>query len=525
VRVAFVYVRQSRTDERSVSLDVQEAACRRLPDVAGCDKVELFRDEDISGATEKRPQYQGMLRRIRAAKPTDEVAVVSAYDLSRLGRDAEVLLAFHRLMATKPWIAVRFADGMPFGLSAMERAIFGTSSVFAEWHRNVTSEKIRQAYAHLNARGLPTGMPPYGYRRSPTGELVPDQQESLVVQRIFGDYANRHLSARSIADRLNIDGVRKPGSRSHGLGWVPDTVIDVVQNVAYTGRTYSISRARREGDVIEASWPAIIDPSLFEAAQRQIGRNRRGGGWTAARARHYAFQGLLQCAHCGRPMRAKTNYSAFYYYCRNDVALDQQCPGARSGVREERLLPWAHHLIERIDRLTPAGFTEAVRRSERAPKSAKSLESVDRALQHLKDLYTWGDISASEYQRKRDVLAATRLELSSATESKPTMNINGLLDAWVTGDPVTRRQLLVTLFEKLIVRDGEIVEYVPRKDRAKEVYALISAALGGSDVITLPKLSVINGRGTRRASGRSRVSRSGKGGIATLDWQYRVRIA
>src|SRR5207248_6604876 len=126
----------------------------------------------------------------------------------------------------------------------------------------------------------------------------------------------------------------------------------------------------------------------------------------------------------------------------------------------------------------------------RSPRPAKSLVTVDRALQHLKDLYTWGDISATEYQRKRDELVATRSELTSPAMSKPTVNINGLLDAWATGDPVTRRQLLVTLFEKLIVRDGEIVQYVPRKDRAKEVDALITAAIGGSDEITVPKLSV-----------------------------------
>lgn len=143
-------------------------------------------------------------------------------------------------------------------------------------------------------------MPPFGYRRTTNGAFIQDQHESTVVQRIFSDYANGHLSARVIADRLNIDGILKPGSRTKGLSWVPDTVVDIVQNVAYIGKTYSISRARREGNLIGASWDSIIDPKLFEAAKNQVVRNRRGGGWTAARARHYAFQGLLECAHCGR---------------------------------------------------------------------------------------------------------------------------------------------------------------------------------------------------------------------------------
>ena len=279
----------------------------------------------------------------------------------------------------------------------------------------------------------------------------------------------------------------------------------------YGRHTFSISRARREGQLIEAKWPGIVDPKIFEAAQRQIVRNRRGGGWTPARARHYVFPGLLQCAHCGRPMRAKTNYSAFYYYCRNDVALGQQCPGARAGVREERLLPWAGYLIEKIDCLTPEGFAEAVQRSAPRRKAPTSIAAIDKALARLQDMYTWEDISPSDYQRKRGELLLTRSQLTAVTTNKPVVNIYGLLSAWRTGDLVTRRELLLTLFDTLIVRDGEIVEYIPRKDRAAEVEALISAALGGSDEIGG---ATGLGRSTWPVSG----SMSGTGGTTVNSW-------
>jgi site-specific DNA recombinase len=244
---ALIYVRQSRTDEASVSLDVQEAACRRIADVAKADRVELYRDEDVSGGTERRPRYQAMLRRIADAKGAADVAVVAAFDLSRVSRDAEVLLRFHGLMTAKPWIAVRFADGMPFGSTAIERAMFGNSAVFAEWHKNVTSEKIRAAYQHRNARGAATGMPPYGYRRRPRAigsrvEFEVVDEEARVVRRIFELYATGEHSAKAVSQQLH--GLQRARGRS-ALGWLPDTVVDTLSNVAYIGKTYSISRARR----------------------------------------------------------------------------------------------------------------------------------------------------------------------------------------------------------------------------------------------------------------------------------------
>jgi len=250
--VALLYVRQSNTDPGSASLDDQEAACRRIPEVAASDQVELYRDADISGATEDRRDYQRLLRRIEDGKPGSDVAVVAAYDLSRISRDAEVLLRFHRRLSGKPWITVRFADKMPFGVSAIEKAIYGTTSVFAQLLKDQTAEKIRLACSSLNAAGKATGMAPYGYRRE-FGDPVNrrkvrfeiNEEEAEVVRRLFRDYAQGNTNTRILAGRLNAEGIKKPGSRSKGLGWVPDTIVDILQNVAYVGKTFSISRARR----------------------------------------------------------------------------------------------------------------------------------------------------------------------------------------------------------------------------------------------------------------------------------------
>jgi DNA invertase Pin-like site-specific DNA recombinase len=503
---ALIYVRQSRTDEASVSLDVQEAACRRIADVAKADRVELYRDEDVSGGTERRPRYQAMLRRIADAKGTADVAVVAAFDLSRVSRDAEVLLRFHGLMTAKPWIAVRFADGMPFGSTAIERAMFGNSAVFAEWHKNVTSEKIRAAYQHRNARGAATGMPPYGYRRSPRlpgsrVEFEVVEEEARVVRRIFELYATGEHSAKAVCERLHAESIERSRARSvHG--WLPDAVVDVLGNVAYIGKTYSISRARREGDVIDAEWAPTVDAALFARVQALMGDRRV---FRVSAPAEYAFARLVVCAGCGNFMRATRTHGLVYYYCRRDVPTEDRCPA--HSVREESLEAWADALFARIERLQPADFARAVRTAgERRQTPSGSAESVTRSLERLEKMFLWGHKGEDAYRKERARLDALRDELTrAAAPTSPVIaRLSGVGRAWAHGRPPERRALLRALFERLYVDHGTVARYVARREYREEVEELVGRAVGnGLEYVEPGSLTVSEGRG--------------KGGIRTLE--------
>ncbi|HCF99496.1 MAG TPA: hypothetical protein DEV93_03020, partial [Chloroflexi bacterium] len=89
------------------------------------------------------------------------------------------------------------------------------------------------------------------------------------------------------------------------------------------------------------------------------------------------------------------------------------------------------------------------------------------------------------------------------------MKREGIREVWERGDASARQQLLGTLFERLILSDGEIIEYVPRPEYAVEVIALINQAIGPSGVVNAPA------EYSWRAKGRPRrhVANGGKGGI------------
>jgi hypothetical protein len=63
---------------------------------------------------------------------------------------------------------------------------------------------------------------------------VSDEQ----LSHIFMSLTPRDLSMRPARHRVK--------------GWTATTLNDILLNTAYTGRTYSVSRRRREGELIEA---------------------------------------------------------------------------------------------------------------------------------------------------------------------------------------------------------------------------------------------------------------------------------
>lgn len=98
----------------------------------------------------------------------------------------------------------------------------------------------------------------------------------------------------------------------------------VLCNIAYIGKTYSISRRHCEGDLIDAKWPPVTESSTWEDVQRRRRINTRAEKATGVDSgrRQYTFQDLLRCI-CGRRLAAQTTKGRVYYRCRGADAPDR----------------------------------------------------------------------------------------------------------------------------------------------------------------------------------------------------------
>jgi hypothetical protein len=311
-----------------------------------------------------------------------------------------------------------------------------------------------------------------------------DELAAPVIQRIFAEYATGRYSVKVIASRLTAEGVvldNQGPARHRTRVWTVTTLNDILLNVAYTGRTYSVSRRRREGELIPAQWPALVDIETWEKTQALKARYHHHDNGRVARGRErhsYVFQKLLVCG-CGKRMEAKTAKGRAYYHCRG---IDCHAPGAR----EDRITPWAESVFRSIVELQPADFDQSVQHKRqqrrRVDHEPDALTNIDGQLQRLRDLYVrFGHMSQQDYERERDNLLALRAEIDERQRQqvKPTaIPTVGVWEAWQAGDARARKALVETLFDSLLIEDGEITGWTPKAERKAEVVNLMKSLVG-----------------------------------------------
>ena len=106
--------------------------------------------------------------------------------------------------------------------------------------------------------------------------------------------------------------------------------------------------------------------------------------------------------------------------------------------------------------------------------SHSAIDSIDRSLGRLNQLFLWGHWDEAKYRAERERLERMRKELyDAATPERMDPKLSGLVEAWDTGDGVVRRELLATLFSDIHVSQGCVKGYTPRADREAQVTRLM----------------------------------------------------
>jgi DNA invertase Pin-like site-specific DNA recombinase len=438
--------------------------------------VEIFTDLDVSGGKRARKGYDAMIARIKAGG----ISVVAAYDQSRAFRSTLIAAEFKALLDEPAYKAIEivFVHGS-FDRSPVGGFSYSVLAAAHEMERRMVGEKIKAAYKYLIASGAAAGRAPLGYRRTPEMTLTVDEDEAAIVRRIFEDYATGEHSARAVAIRLNDEGIKRPHARSK-YGWLPDTIVDTLRNVRYIGKTYSINSERREGQLIKAQWPAIIDEAMFKRVQEIMGTRK---AVRRPRPAHYIFGRLLVCARCGQVMWATRRDGHSYYFCRRDVVMP--CSESSKAIREDVMLAWANGFFAKLHQDGPTvTATDQIARSiarsvvgldepKRRPV-VRSLASIEEALERLELSWVGGRVSDATYAIERARYEELRKQIAEASAPPvPLPDYSQLLTDWRSADPALQRRTLTRLFEALYVEDGDVKRYKPRREYRTEVGAII----------------------------------------------------
>ena len=432
---------------------------------------DVYADDGYSGATLVRPALERLRDRI-AEGAIDIVYVHSPDRLAR--RYAYQVLLLDEF--SRHDTSTVFVHG-PAGETAEDQLLVQVQGMIAEYERAKIMERCRRGKLHQARQGLvnPLSGAPYGYLYVSKTESEPARYELLpgearVVRQVFEWLVYEQTSIAEIVRRLNKQGVP---TRRGATRWDRSTVWAMLHNPAYMGkaafgktevverrsllrpirgknpvprRAKSTYRDKPRDEWIYVDVPAIVSNEVFEAAKKQLEKNRRLSQRNG-RGKRYLLQGLVVCAECGYAYYGKTvSRSAAkgkkkwaYYRCIGTDAY--RFAGGRicqnKQVRVDQLDGYVWESVCSVLQEPKRVLEEWSRRDKtdgmltemrhHRDEAARSLNVEERRLQRLLDAYEAGAVELDDLterskrvrtriERARRNLREAETELSSVVE-------------------------------------------------------------------------------------------------------------
>jgi len=329
--VAFYARVSSDAQAREHTIDSQIAALKEriAADDHTLEPEHGYVDDGYSGTHLQRPELE-KLRDAIATGCIDRVYVHAPDRLARSYVNQVLLMEEFR----RAGVEVEFINRQ-IGKTPEDQLLLQIEGVIAEYERAKLLERVRRGRRHAARSGLVSALTaaPYGYRyvRRDQGDGVARfevvEDKARVVRLIFAWVGRDRLSVREVCRRLHRMGCRTQRGLAY---WSTATIHGMLDNPAYIGRAVLgrtrvlpadpqlrpsrrnarpiPSATRRIRDVredrIEIAVPALVDPAVFEAAQKQFieNRNRKRERQHGPR---WLLQGLTVCRSCGYSYCAK----------------------------------------------------------------------------------------------------------------------------------------------------------------------------------------------------------------------------
>ena len=268
-----------------------------------------YDDGGFSGGSTERPALQLLLADIRVGK----VDVIVVYKVDRLTRS---LADFAKLVELFDAHGVSFVSvTQAFNTTtSMGRLTLNVLLSFAQFEREVTSERIRDKIAASKRKGLWVGgTVPLGYELK-EGKLIIVETEAELVRTIFRRYLELGSVSRLVNDlkaRKLRSKIRKlsNGSIKGGVAFTQGPLFYMLRNRFYIGEV------RFKGEICPAPQTALLDRELFDAVQDRL--TAQWSHRTVARSRSMPLlYGLLfdDAGHAMIATHATKNRVRYRYY-------------------------------------------------------------------------------------------------------------------------------------------------------------------------------------------------------------------
>ena len=353
------------------SIPAQVDALTKYANDHGYEIQDTYVDDGVSGTLlDERDELQRLLENVKRG----EVDIILICKLDRWFRSVKHYMNVQDILEKYgvPWRTIweSYETETPIGRFQITQML-----AFGELEAGNTAVRINHVfdYKKQNHEVL-SGKVPYGYMIV-NKHMVANPETVDRAREIFDTY----IATGSICETLRRIQPYEVAKTQRSLKLM-------LQNRKYIGESYGIENYHE----------AIIDRDTFDLVQEMLSKNQR-----KARKFEYIFSGMTWCSDCGRKMTGTTDeYHAKkirykVYRCMFHYRTIPTCSNART-LNEAKL---EKYLVENIKNLAFAEINEG--KEKERPDYKKQIESLERKIERLKDLYVNELITLDEY--KHDV--------------------------------------------------------------------------------------------------------------------------
>ena len=529
---AALYVRVSTAMQDTEESYGPEVQIERGRSFCGSQGFELAEDhiykDTISGSTPSEKRQE--LSRLLADAEQGKFDVLLVYKIDRLARSLMVFMdIIERLNGFG--IAFRSVTEPIDSSSSSGQLMIQMLAMFAEFERKMIRERTMSGKLQAALEGkFVCGVPTFGYKiDKATKKLVIIPEQAKIVRKLFGWVVDEKMPLREVEKRMNQMKVPPPYNARYKKRqtlnyWHRRTIGRILTNETYTGTFYyrkykrpfnnltSITDKRKlrpQEEWVEMSCEPIITREIFEAAKRQLLKNREMAKRNQKRS--YLFSKLIFCSRCGYrmfggyqpPTKKWPGAGGKYYHgtYKNDkvVGVSKRCEWCPQ-YAETRLEPVWESLKEILKH--PDNMLKPLEKyiyqeenpenvKERLEQIAVELSTVREKQSRVDELYINGQLEQQKYrehsnangiEEKKLSDEASRLRQSLLTKKEKTDRTFAIKQAY---EQIKERLDSVSYDEK-----SEIVRlFVERITlHAKEDYASVVFTFPGSTETATVKL-------------------------------------
>ncbi|MBU4308196.1 MAG: recombinase family protein [Nanoarchaeota archaeon] len=243
--LAAIYVRVSTEEQvrQGVSLAAQEEALQNYAKALGYDLFRIYKDEGRSAKDIKgRPEMVQLLKDAEVRK----FQAIFIYKLDRFSRSLIDLI--ETIEKLKQWGIdfVSLQDKIET-TSASGKLMFHVISAFAEFERNVTSERTKFSMDKQARDGKVVSRAPFGYKLE--NKKMIQAENFFQVQELFQEFLNNEISLTKLAKKygFSVNGVKK-----------------VLTNQTYLGKI------KFDGQTHQGNHQPLISSTLFNHVQNKL---------------------------------------------------------------------------------------------------------------------------------------------------------------------------------------------------------------------------------------------------------------